>query len=81
MAATLIVLAKLFATALMPATCNNNFFVAKNTFCSNFAFLTTTFVAAKNDISCSVLFGNHNLLKKFAKNLQNHLPHLLLQLN
>jgi hypothetical protein len=54
MAATLIVLAKLFATTLMPATCSNNFFAAKNTFCSNFAFLAATFVAAKNDISCSV---------------------------
>ncbi|KAK2388494.1 hypothetical protein QL285_062173 [Trifolium repens] len=54
MAATLIVLAKLFATALMPATCSNNFFAAKNTFCSNFAFLAATYVAAKNDISCSV---------------------------
>jgi hypothetical protein len=53
MAATLIVLAKLFATALMAATCSNNFFAAKNTFCSNFAFLAATFVAAKNDISCS----------------------------
>ncbi|KAK2454834.1 hypothetical protein QL285_002354 [Trifolium repens] len=53
MAATLIVLAKLFATALMAATCSNIFFAAKNTFCSNFAFLATTFVAAKNDISCS----------------------------
>jgi hypothetical protein len=30
MAATLIVLAKLFAAALMPATCGNNFFAAKN---------------------------------------------------
>ncbi|KAK2424389.1 hypothetical protein QL285_034756 [Trifolium repens] len=56
MAATLIVLAKLFATALMPATCSNNFFVAKNTFYSNFAFLPATFVAAKNDISCSASF-------------------------
>ncbi|KAK2408327.1 hypothetical protein QL285_043846 [Trifolium repens] len=54
MAATLIVLAKLFATALMAATCNI-FFAAKNTFCSNFAFLAATFVAAKNDISCSVM--------------------------
>ncbi|KAK2454376.1 hypothetical protein QL285_001942 [Trifolium repens] len=53
MAATLIVLAKLFATALMPATCGNNFFAAKNTFCNNFVFLPATFVAAKNDISCS----------------------------
>jgi peptidoglycan/LPS O-acetylase OafA/YrhL len=53
MAATLIVLAKLFATALMAATCSNNFFAAKNTFCSNFVFLAATFVAAKNDISCS----------------------------
>jgi hypothetical protein len=50
MAATLIVLAKLFATTLMPATFSNNFFATKNTFCSNFAFLA---VAAKNDISCS----------------------------
>ncbi|KAK2374565.1 sulfite exporter TauE/SafE family protein [Trifolium repens] len=40
MAATLIVLAKLFATALMPTTCSNNFFAAKNTFCDNFAFLS-----------------------------------------
>jgi hypothetical protein len=48
MAATLIVLAKLFATALMPATCSNNFFAAKNTFCSNFEFLAVTFVAAKS---------------------------------
>jgi hypothetical protein len=54
MAATLIVLAKLFAATLMPATCSNNFLAAKNTFYSNFAFLTTTFVAAKNDISCNV---------------------------
>jgi hypothetical protein len=53
MAATLIVLAKLFATALMPAACSNNFFAAKNTFSSNFAFLAATFVVAKNDISCS----------------------------
>jgi hypothetical protein len=53
MAATLIVLAKLFATALMPAICSNNFFAAKNTFCSNFAFYVTIFVAAKNDIFCS----------------------------
>ena len=53
MAATLIVLVKLFATALMPATCSNNFFAAKNTFCSNFAFLAATYVAVKNDISCS----------------------------
>jgi hypothetical protein len=45
--------AKLFATALMPATCSNNFFDAKNTFRSNFAFLATTNVAAKNDISYS----------------------------
>ncbi|KAK2455352.1 hypothetical protein QL285_002810 [Trifolium repens] len=54
MTATLIVLAKLFATALMAATCSNIVFDAKNTFCSNFAFLSATFVAAKNDISCSV---------------------------
>ncbi|KAK2434225.1 hypothetical protein QL285_019396 [Trifolium repens] len=53
MAATLIVLAKLFATALLAATCSNIFFAAKNTFCSNFMFLAATFVAAKNDISCS----------------------------
>ncbi|KAK2451469.1 hypothetical protein QL285_010520 [Trifolium repens] len=53
MAATLIVLATLFATALMTATCSNIFFAAKNTFCSNFAFLAATFVVAKNDISCS----------------------------
>jgi hypothetical protein len=53
MAATLIVLGKLFATALMAATCSNIFFVAKNTFCSNFTFLAATFVAAKYDISCS----------------------------
>jgi hypothetical protein len=53
MAATLIVLAKLFATALMPATCSNNFFTAKNTFCSNFAFLAATFV------SCDVF--SHNI--------------------
>jgi hypothetical protein len=53
MAATLIVLATLFATALMLATCSNNFFAAKNTFYSNFAFLAATFVAEKNDISCS----------------------------
>jgi hypothetical protein len=52
MAATLIVLAKLFATALMPATCSNNFFAAKNIFCSNFVF----FAATKNDISCSENF-------------------------
>ncbi|KAK2426956.1 hypothetical protein QL285_025575 [Trifolium repens] len=43
MAATLIVLAKLFATALIAATCSNNFFAAKNTFCSNFAFLAATY--------------------------------------
>jgi hypothetical protein len=59
MVATLIVLAKLFATALMPATCSNNFFAAKNTFCSNFAFLAATFVAAKNDISCSDYFVSY----------------------
>ncbi|KAK2430827.1 Polynucleotidyl transferase, ribonuclease H superfamily protein [Trifolium repens] len=56
MAATLIFLAKLLATALMPTTCNNmqqQFFATKNTFCNNFAFLVATFVAAKNDISCS----------------------------
>jgi hypothetical protein len=50
MAAILIVLAKLFTTALMPATCNNNFFTAKNIICSNFV---ATFVAAKNKISSS----------------------------
>jgi hypothetical protein len=55
MAATLIILAKLFATVLMPATCSNNFFATKCTFCSNFAFLATTFVAAKNNISCSYI--------------------------
>jgi hypothetical protein len=54
MAATLIVLAKLFATAFMPATCNNNFFAAKNTFCNKFAFLATKFFPAKNDICCSI---------------------------
>jgi hypothetical protein len=32
MAATLIVLVKFFATALIPTTCSNNFFAAKNTF-------------------------------------------------
>jgi hypothetical protein len=53
MAATLIVLAKPFATTLMPVTCSSNFFAAKNTFYSNFAFLAATFVAEKNDISCS----------------------------
>jgi hypothetical protein len=53
MTATLIVLAKFFATALMAAICSNIFFAAKNTFCSNFAFFAATFVAAKNDISCS----------------------------
>jgi hypothetical protein len=37
----------------MPATCSNNFFAAKNTFCSNSVFLETTFVTAKNDISDS----------------------------
>jgi hypothetical protein len=37
----------------MAATCSNIFFAAKNTFCSNFAFFAATFVAAKNDISCS----------------------------
>jgi hypothetical protein len=50
MAAILIVVVKLFATALMPTTCNNNFFSVKNTFCSNFAFLAATFVAVKNGI-------------------------------
>jgi hypothetical protein len=54
MAATLIVFAKLFATALMAATCSNNFFAAKNTFCSNFVFLA----AAKNDISCSERYSS-----------------------
>jgi hypothetical protein len=43
----------------MPATCSNNFFAAKNTFCSNFAFLAATFVAAKNDISCSDYFVSY----------------------
>jgi hypothetical protein len=56
--AKLIVLAKLFATALMPATCSNNFFAAKNIFCSNFAFFAATYVAAKNDISCSEVSSN-----------------------
>jgi hypothetical protein len=41
MAAILIVLAKLFATALMPVICSNNFFAAKNTFYSNLAFLVS----------------------------------------
>jgi hypothetical protein len=38
MAATLIVLAKLFVTALIPTTCSNNFFAAKNTFCATLHF-------------------------------------------
>jgi hypothetical protein len=55
MAATLIVLAKFFATVLMTATCSNIFFAAKNTFYSNFAFLAATFIAVKNNISCSAI--------------------------
>jgi hypothetical protein len=39
----------------MAATCSNNFFAAKNTCGSNFAFLAATNVAAKNDISCSLI--------------------------
>jgi hypothetical protein len=39
MSTILIVLAKLFTTALMPATWSNNIFAAKNTFCSNFVVL------------------------------------------
>ncbi|KAK2369230.1 hypothetical protein QL285_082378 [Trifolium repens] len=74
MAATLIVLAKLFATGLMPATCNNNFFAAKNTFCSNFAFLAVTFVAAKNDISCSA--QHDGLLRLITKTINRApIPH------
>jgi hypothetical protein len=46
----------------MAATCSNIFFAAKNTFCSNFAFLAATFVAAKNDISCSVYLAADGLL-------------------
>ena len=46
MVATLIVLAQLFAMALMPTVYSDNFFAAKNTYCSNFAFLAATFVAA-----------------------------------
>jgi hypothetical protein len=34
-------------------TCSNIFFATKNSFCSNFAFFSATFVATKNDISCS----------------------------
>jgi hypothetical protein len=64
MTATLIVLAKLFATALMAAACSNNFFALKNTFCSNFVFLATTFVAAKNDISCSDTINKKHLQAK-----------------
>jgi hypothetical protein len=65
MATTLIILAKLFATGLMPTTCSNNFFVAKNTFCSNFAFSAATFIAAKNDISCSDYSWYANLLLSY----------------
>jgi hypothetical protein len=64
MTKTLIFLAKLFTTALMPATCSNNFFAAKNIFCSNFVFLATTFVAAKNDISCSDTINKKHLQAK-----------------
>jgi hypothetical protein len=46
MEATLIVLAQLFATALMPTVYSDSCFAAKNTYCSNFAFLAATFVAA-----------------------------------
>jgi hypothetical protein len=75
MAATLIVLAKLFATALMAATCSNIFFAAKNTFCSNFAFLAATFVAAKNDISCSGLIDEiQNLWSKSVVLVELHGP-------
>ncbi|KAK2360226.1 hypothetical protein QL285_085514 [Trifolium repens] len=77
MTATLIVLAKLFATALMPATCSNNFSAAKFFFCNNFVFLAATFVAAKNDISCSgralqemSFFAATNVAAKNAKLLQ-----------
>jgi hypothetical protein len=55
MAATLIVLAKLFATTLMPATCSNNFFTAKNTFCSHFALSlpkTTFLVVSIEKLYC-----------------------------
>jgi hypothetical protein len=70
MTATLIVLAKLFAMALMPTTCSNNFSAAKNTFCNNFAFLATTFVAAKNDISCSGCVKRCKISKLLIKQLK-----------
>jgi hypothetical protein len=54
MAATLIVLAKLFTTALMPATYSNNFFDAKNTFCSNFTFFAATYLSLPDTIFLAV---------------------------
>jgi hypothetical protein len=53
MTTTLIFFAKLFRNGTYVSDMQQQFFAAKNTFCSNFVFLAPTFVAVKNDISCS----------------------------
>ena len=52
-AATLDVVAKLFATALIPTTCSDLSFVEKCSYDNNFKFFTTKKVAAKSILSCS----------------------------
>ena len=53
MAATSYVFAKLFATALIPTTCNDIFSAAKSIFSSNIVFFSATYDTAKTNFSCS----------------------------
>jgi hypothetical protein len=47
------VAAKLLATEFIATTCSDFFSVGTTLFCNNFIHLPTTFVAAKNFLSCS----------------------------